>query len=267
MRQLAGRGPLASFLDAVAFLTRVPVPVRRGFDLAAAAWAFPVVGALVGGAVGLVAVVGSRALPLLVAVALAVLVEVLVTGALHLDGLADCADGCGGRDRGSRLAIMKDHAVGVYGVAAVVLDLLLKVALVHGVLAAREAMDPGPVGGWTMVGVFAGVWALSRAAMLPLARWLPYARGDGTGRTLVEGLGTATVAAGVALAVGLNLLPLLGGLPVLVPAAVALGSVLATALVAAWATSLLGGITGDVLGAAADVVTLTALVALALVLT
>lgn len=118
-----------------------------------------------------------------------------------------------------------------------------------------------------MVGVFAGVWALSRAAMLPLARWLPYARGDGTGRTLVEGLGTATVAAGVALAVGLNLLPLLGGLPVLVPAAVALGSVLATALVAAWATSLLGGVTGDVLGAAAEVVTLTALVALALVLT
>lgn len=71
----------------------------------------------------------------------------------------------------------------------------------------------------------------------------------------------------MALAVGLNLLPLLGGLPVLVPVAVALGSVLATALVAAWATSLLGGITGDVLGAAAEVVTLTALVALALVLT
>ena len=66
---------------------------------------------------------------LVAAVVLVVVVETFVTGALHLDGLADVADGAGGGDRQARLRIMKDHATGVYGTAAVVLALVLEVAL------------------------------------------------------------------------------------------------------------------------------------------
>ena len=264
--------PLGSLLDATAFLTRLPVPARRDFDLARAAWAFPLVGALVGAVVGGVAVGASAlGLPLLVAAVLAVLAEVLVTGALHLDGLADCADGCGGHDRESRLRIMKDHAVGVYGVSAVALDLLLKVALLHGLLSSWEAMEQGVQavqgvqGRWAMVGICAAVWALSRAAMLPLARWLPYARAEGTGRSLVAGLGPVGVGVGAALAVAVALLPLLGGLPLVLPAVLVVGAALAALAVAAWARRMLGGVTGDVLGAAAEMVVVVGLMAAVIV--
>lgn len=267
--------PVASLLDALAFLTRVPVPARRDVDLARAAWAFPVVGALVGAVVGGVAVGAATVLPLLVAAVLAVLAEVLLTGALHLDGLADCADGCGGWDQESRLRIMKDSSVGVYGVAAVVLVLLLRVALVHGVLLALGVGLPGTrgAGGWVVVVLTAAVWAISRAGMLPLAGWLPYARAEGTGRSFVAGLTGPRVVAGL----GVAALALVGsvvaatlalpGLPgMALGAAVLLASLLNPLVCWTWARRLLGGVTGDVLGATAELGTLVGLVAVLAVL-
>ena len=260
---------LGPVLDATAFLTRVPTPDRRNFDLARAAWAFPVVGAATGLLLGTLGVLITGATGWLVAAVLVVVAEVLITGALHLDGLADCADGTGGRDRSARLRIMKDHFVGVYGVAAVVLDLLLKVALVGGLL---ERLDDGA----PAVGVVATTtvaWALSRAAMLPLAAALPYAREDGTGRSLVEGLTRGRVA----LALIVTTVLVVGA--VLVAAQVVAGQVLAgavtpgaasagalviavvvvTLLIAGWARRTLGGVTGDVFGATAEVTVLAAL--------
>ncbi|WP_298750135.1 adenosylcobinamide-GDP ribazoletransferase [uncultured Serinicoccus sp.] len=227
--------------DATSFLTRVPVPARQGFDLAGAAWAFPVVGAGVGAVVGLVAWSGHLLLPTLVAATLAVLVEVLLTGALHLDGLADCADGCGGHDRATRLRIMKDHAVGVYGAAAVVLALLLQVAAVHALLGALD--------GWGVVAVLASVGALSRSAMLPVALRLPSARPEGTAGPLVRGLLPGQVlVAGVLGALSTVLLWPVGAWVAL---AVLLAAFTTPWLVEVWADRMLGGATGDVLGATA----------------
>lgn len=241
---------LGALLDATAFLTRVPVPERRTFDLARAAWSFPVVGGAVGAVVGAVAVASHLVLPALVAAILAVTAEVVLTGALHLDGLADCADGCGGRDRAARLRIMKDHAVGVYGALAVALALLLQVALVQGLL---EELD-----GWQLVAVTGAAGALARAAMLIPALRLPYAREDGTGRQLVAGLRTGQVLVALALAVAGA-----AGVWVAVGLAPALALLVAGAVVpwlsGAWADRALGGVTGDVLGA---VVVLTQLVGL-----
>ena len=76
---------LGALLDATAFLTRVPVPERRAFDLARAVWAFPVIGAAVGVLVGGVAVGSGLVLPALAAAVLAVTAEVVLTGALHLE--------------------------------------------------------------------------------------------------------------------------------------------------------------------------------------
>ncbi|OLT16783.1 hypothetical protein BJF80_05590 [Serinicoccus sp. CUA-874] len=163
---------IAALRDATSFLTRVPLPQREGFDLARAAWAFPIVGAGVGAVVGALAWGASLLVPPLVAATLAVLAEVLLTGALHLDGLADCADGCGGRDRESRLRIMKDHAVGVYGTAAVVLALVLQIAAVQALLGSLEW--------WGVVAVLASVGALSRSGMLTVA--LRLRRGGPRGR-------------------------------------------------------------------------------------
>lgn len=241
---------MRTFVDAVAFLTRIPLPVAddRTPDLARTATWFSVVGALLGAALGLVGWSLAGGAGVWVAAVLVVVVDVLVTGALHLDGLADLADGSGGRDRESRLRIMKDHAVGVYGTAAVVLALLLQAAL----LARLLDEEPGPsLARLVLVG--AAAWSLSRAAMLPVALLLPYARAEGTGRSVVEGLTATRTVVGVLVPVALSAALGLTGMAMLA------GALVATLVVGLVARRLLGGATGDVLGATAQVALLGAL--------
>jgi adenosylcobinamide-GDP ribazoletransferase len=237
---------------ALAFLTRVPVGRRVGIeaaDVARGAWLFPLVGGAVGGAAGLLADVAAGWLPSLAAGALAVGAAALLTGALHLDALADTADALGGRSREHALEIMRDHAIGAFGATALVLVCVLDAALL-GTLA--ETDDAA------LMGLAAG--AAGRAAMLPLGFALPYARaGEGQGR-LLAGLGGVTVALGVALAV---LLALPAGTAGLVGAGAAALAALVLGLAArAW----FGGVTGDVLGATAKLAETAALVAAVAVL-
>lgn len=269
---------MRSLIDAVAFLTRVPVPYdpHRRPDLARSAVWFPLVGALLGAGLLLLGCALGTVLPPLVVAVLLVVVEVLLVGALHLDGLADLADGAGGHDRASRLRIMKDHATGVYGTAAVVLALLLQVALLTTLLstgmpspAAKWLAAPWLVGPWLvspaadwlwLALLGAAAWSLSRAAMLPVALLLPYAREEGTGRSVVEGLtaGRTLLACVIPLLLCLALGPV--GLVAL------LGALGATVLVGVVGQRLLGGATGDVLGATAQLALLGALLAAVAVL-
>jgi adenosylcobinamide-GDP ribazoletransferase len=217
--------------EAVAFLTRLPV--GGGVLTPRAALWFPFVGAAVGALVGVVALNGI--VPPLVAGALGVALELVITGALHVDGLADSADGLGGRDRERALAIMRDHAIGAYGAAAIVLDLLIKAAA----LGASQELLP-----------IVAAYALSRAAALPLAAALPYARSEGTGRAL-DRLPPWIAVAGVAPAIAIGIFA-----PVTLAAAV-----LVVAGVWWLARRRLAGVTGDVLGAAVELTATAALVA------
>jgi adenosylcobinamide-GDP ribazoletransferase len=219
---------------AVGFLTRLPLGRSAGPDaLTRGAPLFPLVGAAIGGAVGGVAVGSAQVLPALAAGALAAAAELIATGALHADGLADSADGLAGRDRERALAIMRDHSLGAYGASALVLDLVLK-AVALGALAEEGAVLP-------VVAAF----ALSRAVPLPLAAALPYARpGEGTGRLLAERTGIRAVAAGAALAIAVSVAT--AGLAALALVACA---VAVAAVVGALARRRLGGVTGDVMGA------------------
>lgn len=247
MRLFDGRDPLV----AASLLTRLPLPLDHGFAGArgaAAAWAWPLVGAGLGGAVG-AALAGALTLglPPLAAAALALALGLMLTGALHEDGLADCADGFGGgADRARRLEIMRDSRLGAFGVAALALLLLGKA----GLLADLE--------GWRAVAVCAAAGAVSRAPLAAMLRWAPQARANGlaaaTGRPRL-----ATVAAGLCLALALAL-ALTGGSGALALALAAL----ATLAMAALARRKIGGISGDVLGAAqalGEVAALAALVA------
>ena len=165
----------------------------------------------------------------------------LVTGALHLDALADTADALGGVDRARALAIMRDSRVGASGVTALALVLLVEVGSLGGLAVQGDA-----------VVALAAAGALSRAVSPPLARWLPYARGDeGPGSVLGASprAGRAPRAAGRrsswrgwdgAVAMG-------------VAALVALGAGIGC-------RSWLGGVTGDTLGAATQVVEAVVLV-------
>ena len=104
-------------LTAVGFLTRLPVPAARSApDLSRAAFFFPLVGALVGGIAAATRALADQALPPLPATLLAVTAALIVTGALHEDGLADVADALGAHTtRERRLEILKDPRVGAFG--------------------------------------------------------------------------------------------------------------------------------------------------------
>ena len=222
--------------EAVAFLTRLPVG-GGALSPRSVLW-FPLVGAALGALVGGAAVGLVGLVPPLLAGALAVALELALTGALHVDGLADSGDGLGGRDRERELAIMRDHALGAYGASALVLDLIAKSAAL-AVLAERGEVLP-------VVAAF----AVSRAAALPLAAALPYARTEGAGRAL-DRLAPVVAAGGVALAA-----------VAAVPAPATLGAG-ALVVVAIWwlARRRLGGVTGDVMGAGIELTATAALIA------
>lgn len=241
------RPELGSLAVAGAFLTRLPLRQGAGADgedLARAAPLFGLVGAGIGAVVGGAAIGLSQILPPLIAGLLAVALELALSGAIHADGLADSADGLGGRDREQSLEIMRDHTLGSYGASALALDLALKAAAL------------GHLGEAGALGAVVAALALSRAAPLPLGWLLGYARpGAGSGRLLAGQVGAASALAGMALAV------LVAGAAagLLVPALlVAVAAV--TAAVGALSRRRLGGITGDVMGAAIELSATVALV-------
>jgi adenosylcobinamide-GDP ribazoletransferase len=233
MTSTALRAPLA----ALAFLTRIPIGGRVSLDardVARGAVLFPLVGGAVGGVCGLVADALAGPLPPLVAGGLAVGLAAVITGAMHLDAVADTADALGGRSRERSLEIMRDHAVGAFGAVALVLVCLVDAASLGAL---------GSGGDAALVGLAAGAGA--RAAILPLALVLPYARaGEGQGRVL-DGIGPATVVVGLGLAVVLALPAGTAGLAGLGSAAVV------TAALGLYWRRWLGGVTGDLLGATA----------------
>ncbi|MEA3060097.1 MAG: adenosylcobinamide-GDP ribazoletransferase [Sphingomonadales bacterium] len=236
---------LRAALAAVAFLTRIPVGRLTELDsrdVARGAPLYPLVGAGVGALVGLTAKQLEHPLGPALAAGLALLVGALVTGALHLDALADCADALGGHSREQALQIMRDHAIGAYGAAALILDLLIKGAALAAL--ARTGH---------IVAAAAAAGALSRGAPVLLASTLPYARSQGTAAALTRQGSSGGAAASTLVAVTIAAALLAGSgviVVVVVVAAAAATTVAAGVLCRAW----LGGVTGDTLGATTEVV-------------
>jgi adenosylcobinamide-GDP ribazoletransferase len=235
---------------AVGFLTRIPLGRRISVDatdVARGAVLFPVVGAGIGVVAGLAAAGLEGPFPPLVAGGLAVAAALLLTGALHLDALADTADALGAGTRERALEIMRDPRIGAFGVAAVVVALLVEAAAVGALADAGDAVT-----GFTVAG------ATSRAVAAPLAAALPYARAEGgTGSVLSGRISAASsvVACGLALLIAVLLL----GWDGLVVAGVAAGVAVACGI---GSRLWLGGVTGDTLGATIQVSEIAVLVAL-----
>jgi adenosylcobinamide-GDP ribazoletransferase len=225
---------LGGALAAFRYLTVFPLPRSRvAGDLGSAAGWFPVVGLALGACLALASLAADRLVPPVVAAMLLVALWSALTGGLHLDGLADTADGLGGGwSRERALAIMRDGRSGPYGVTAIVLLLGLKGA-------ALASLPDGLV--WRTL-VAAPV--LGRTGPLLLARLCPPARPEGAGHAFAAGARpSGLVAAGlVAATVSVGTLGLWGLLP------------LGAAALAAWGAAVhlrrrLGGFTGDTLGA------------------
>lgn len=238
---------MTALMQALSFLTiiRLPARVESGGPPTAwtAAW-FPLVGLTLGvGLIGLDLVLGL-VLPGSVDSTMLVVAWVAVTGALHLDGLMDCADALPGvRQKAERLRILKDPALGAFGVAAGCCAILLKMTALASLdgLTRLQALGLAPtVGRWTV---------------LLVMRLYPYAhRPDGgTGASMTRTLGLRHLAVGtvVTLVAGVAC-GFRGVAAMILAAAVAL-------LIAQYAGRRLPGLTGDVYGAVIECAEMTTL--------
>jgi adenosylcobinamide-GDP ribazoletransferase len=254
---------LAALRDALGLFTILPVraipEIGRREAARAVLW-LPAVGALLAvPAAGVLLAVeagGQSAPRRLLAAVLAVGVLALLTGGLHLDGLADTADGLGSRrPRDEALAIMRRSDIGPFGVAALLFTVLVQIT-------ALATVTPG----WPGAGAVLLAAVTGRVAVV-LATGAPAARPGGFG-ALVAAATTARarVAVGTAvLVVASGTAAEVAGPAAALRAAVAvLAGVLATDLLRRIAVRRLGGMTGDVFGALVEVAAATALLALAL---
>jgi adenosylcobinamide-GDP ribazoletransferase len=242
---------LDDFKTAVAFLTRLPMPHPQGSmpsNFVRAHRMFPVVGALIGVAIGLFCLaLRATGLPDLASAALALGAGMILTGALHEDGLADVADGFGGgRDTATKLEIMRDSRLGTYGALILLVSFAAK-------LSALASLPDAQV----VYGLIAA-HALARGVLPAMSLNLPYARKDGLAANAGRPDGAVAVIA-IAIALVISLLALSW--------ASTFWAVMATALSAVWmgwlAKRQIGGQTGDVLGAAEQVAETAVLLLLA----
>jgi adenosylcobinamide-GDP ribazoletransferase len=230
---------LTGFRSAVALLTRVPVGARRlgPTSLARGVPWFPVVGGLIGVVIAGMYAGGRLILPPLGAAGVALGAGLFLTGAFHEDGLADSADALGGgRSKEETLRILKDPAHGTYGVLAIVLSVVLRVA-------ALASLD-----GWAALAVLPAAHTLSRGASAALLWVMPVATESGLGASSSAGVTRRGVAGAMVTALVLAASSL--G-PWAIPATVL--AVLGAVGVGVLSMRRIGGLTGDILGAAQQV--------------
>lgn len=246
MVRLSGLPPVGPFA-ALQFLTRLPVRLRRAPDMAAMVVWFPLAGAVIGTIAGGVGAAAFEWTSPLVAGALAVTAGLLVTGAFHEDGLGDIADAFGGGYTVERrLEIMKDSRHGTYGVAAMCASIVIRVVAVGSL---PNTLD--------VFVCLVAAHAIARGAAVALMATVPLAGHSGLGAdygqatTRVRGAAALAIAAAIGvLAVGWWAAPAV------------LAALVAAALVGALARHKIGGISGDVLGAAEQVAECAVLVVL-----
>jgi len=229
---------ISSIRYALSFLTILPLGKKEtnpGKLAGSSAW-FPLVGYLLGAVYfGIAKIFSGRLAEPLISF-LVLFLMIVLTGGLHLDGLADWADGLGGKDREDRLRIMKDPHKGSFGVSAIILDLLGKFLAIYFLISQKQFIPIFLASG------------LARFNLTLLIYTIPYARTRG---------GTGGVFARhkkfwhLALALGTALVPLIYFNQIIIWLALALS--LSIALVfRILALRFLGGFTGDLLGASAE---------------
>jgi adenosylcobinamide-GDP ribazoletransferase len=236
------------FFIALNFLTRLSIPSNLRFetgDIGRATLFFPLIGALIGliqtgAALGFSPAARGNSLKSILVAGLLVVINVFVTGALHLDGLADTADGFGGGHTKERvLEIMRDSLIGSFGAVGLILLIILKVAALAALIES---------GSFWQILIIAP--ALARWAIVPLGKFLPYARkSGGLGQTVTDYVGWNEL-----IGASFIMVVLMCGLLDLKTALV-FGAVVAfiTLLNVRLCLKKIGGITGDTMGANTEI--------------
>ncbi len=246
--------PLVMLQDipaAIGLLSRLPVKSdgKRG---AACAWAFPLTGLVLGIIAAAISWVATAiGLPNNLTAGLALVSLVVMTGALHEDGLADSVDGLwGGWDKTRRLEIMKDSHIGAYGVIALVLSLGLRWT------ALTALADAG-----LLTAALIGIATLSRLPMVVAMATIPHARTDGLSASVGRVKGPTAL---VAITLTIPIIIVLFGWPGVIATII---TALAASAVILSALRKIDGQTGDILGATQQISEIAALLALTAALT
>lgn len=234
------RHPLATFLAALRFLTILPISWKSEKDsrfFKASLFWFPLVGLCIGAVVSLVLFLGNESIPQAVMPLLTIFLLALVSGFLHLDGVADSGDGLlSSRPRQQALAIMRDSRSGAMGVICLIFLILGKYCVLDNLSFTNlvSAAFCMPIGG--------------RVAILLSMTILPYARkGEGLGRLFYSKQNYCVSLAGLflfMLSLAFIYLPALWF--------VTISLLLTVALFSFWCFKKLGGATGDTLGAVCE---------------
>ncbi|WP_455382483.1 adenosylcobinamide-GDP ribazoletransferase [Salinispira pacifica] len=248
------------FLSAMRFLTVIPVPrsaASVSVEFGESLRYFPLVGLIIGVAVGGANLVAAALFPRLLAAAVTLAVWIWITGALHLDGFADSADGLlAARPPSERLRIMKDVSIGAFGVVALVVLLLTKFAAIAGLLTARP---PDPI----LTAVLFCAPLFGRSAMVYEMIRFPPAAATGLGAVARLAVRPAhlVAAAALSLLVPVPLFAFTAAAWMLYP--VLLLSIAAAELFGRFVRARAGGFTGDTYGAACEIVEAAAMAAAA----
>ncbi|HEY9229940.1 MAG TPA: adenosylcobinamide-GDP ribazoletransferase, partial [Gemmatimonadaceae bacterium] len=249
---------IRALVAATTFLTRIPGPRSLEYDatlLARSTAYFPLIGVVVGALGGVVFVLSAVAWTPFLAAVLCTAATIWLTGAFHEDGLADACDGFGGGwSREQVLAIMKDSRIGSYGAVGLGIVLLAKVGALatiaepHAANAARALVAGHVLGRWSS---------------LPLIRFLPYARDtEGKSRPFAASVTRLRLSVGSAIAfagVWIALTPF--GAPAIL--AVLVAATAGVVFARSYFQRRLGGMTGDCLGAANQLIEVTTYLLLA----
>lgn len=267
--QVENRRHRSGFRGALGFLSiagGAAAPTPRSLP-----W-FGVVGAGIGTVVGASHWVALQLTTPLLAAVVTVGVDLAVTGLLHLDGLADSADGVlPPLDRARRLAVMKDPAVGAFGVAVVVLVLAARIAAFAAIGPSTNGLTNTAQGLLNTILPVAAIWAVSRVVMAAVARHVPYARATSGGGlasafTNPQANGTLTTPGSTDLFLALSVAgatALAAGGAGIRGAVAIVGCITGALAFVTFARHRLGGFTGDVLGAAGIIGETAALMLLA----
>lgn len=247
------RAEIARFACTLGFFSRLPVPgmffAGEAETMAlnrAVVW-FPVAGLVIAIPPAGVYWFASVFLPYSVAAGLALGALLLVTGALHEDGFADCADGLGGgKNRDQKLEIMRDSAIGTYGTVALILSIGLR-------WAALSALPPS-----SAIAALFVAHSAARGSIATALAFSRYARKKGVGSMVSGGISTTLWI--VVMVLSLLIAVLFGGTAGLLAAA---AGITAAGLFLWWFHRGMGGYTGDALGSMEQIAEITILVILA----
>ena len=246
---------------AIMFLTRIPVG-RSGSgepeDLAASTLYFPLVGLLIGALVSLVFLVTNLFWNSDIAVVLCLLSAILLTGGFHEDGVADVADSAGVWTKEQKLDVMRDSRVGTYGALALMMVVLLKFVSLSSIAGqvnttANQLQSIDNIHSqWTIAATLILAHVLGRWSTLPLIRFTPYARELSSNKVIAQGVTNRRLLVSSLMTLGVTTVCclFLGSSTLYILIGVAIAIVLSRR----WFIRSIGGITGDCLGAANQLV-------------